>query len=260
MFCLSVNAMDFYKKLQSVISGMPQTGLEETEKVGLTNHTDRKYLANKSLLLRFLELIKDEYSVLAVSESPVSVYSTTYWDTDDHRFYIHHHDERRPCIKVRVKTYIDADTTFLEVESKDNHDKTCKSRVRLASPEEMNSDDEEMFLEEKAEVSPGDIHPCLENRFSRIILVDRAFTERLTIDFDVSFSNLETRRQAELGDIVIMELKRSIKTNSPALDAIKKLRIKPQGFSKYCVGTYLTNPGVKYNKFKKKEVELKRLR
>ena len=252
--------MDFHEELQGVISGMPRIGLEETGKVRLMNRTDRKYLANKNLLLRFLELTKSEYSVLVASDSPVSVYSTTYWDTGDHRFYTLHHDGRRPRTKVRVRTYVDTDTTFLEVKNKDNHDKTRKSRVRLASPEEMNSDDEEAFLEEKAEVSLGDIHPCLRNRFSRLTLVNKAFTERLTIDFDVKFSNLETQRRAELGNIVIMELKRSGKSDSPAFEAFMKLRIKPQGFSKYCIGTYLTNPEVKHNKFKKKEVVMKRLR
>lgn len=251
--------MDFYTELENVISDMPRIGLEETGKVRLMDRTDRKYLANRNLLLKFLRLTKDEYSVLVASESPVSVYSTTYWDTDDHQFYTRHHNGCRPRTKVRVRTYVDTETTFLEVKNKDNHNKTRKSRVRLASPEEMNSDDEEMFLEEKAYVSLNDIHPCLRNRFSRLTLVNKAFTERLTIDFDVNFTNLETQQEAQLGNIVIMELKRSGKSDSPAFDALIKLRIKPQGFSKYCIGTYLTNPGVKHNKFKKKEVVMRRL-
>lgn len=73
--------MDFYTELENVISDMPRIGLEETGKVRLMNRTDRKYLANRNLLLKFLRLTKDEYSVLVASESPVSVYSTTYWDT-----------------------------------------------------------------------------------------------------------------------------------------------------------------------------------
>ncbi|MEI3531089.1 MAG: polyphosphate polymerase domain-containing protein [Bacteroidaceae bacterium] len=234
--------MDFYTELENVISDMPRIGLEETGKVRLMNRTDRKYLANRNLLLKFLRLTKDEYSILVASGSPVSVYSTTYWDTDDHQFYTRHHNGCRPRTKVRVRTYVDTETTFLEVKNKDNHNKTRKSRVRLASPEEMNSDDEEMFLEEKAYVSLNDIHPCLRNRFSRLTLVNKAFTERLTIDFDVNFTNLETQQEAQLGNIVIMELKRSGKSDSPAFDALIKLRIKPQGFSKYCIGTYLTNP------------------
>lgn len=251
--------MDFNKKLGEALSDMTKIGLEETGKVRLMNRIDRKYLANKKQLLRFLELTKDRYMVLVASESPVSVYSTTYWDTDDHRFYTLHHNGMRPRTKVRVRTYVDTDTTFLEVKNKDNHNKTRKSRVRLVSAEEVNGSEDEEFLEDKAAVSVKDIHPCLKNNFHRLTLVNREFTERLTIDFDVNFSNLETGENAKLGDIVIMELKRSGKSDSPAFDALIKLRIKPQGFSKYCIGTYLTNPNVKHNRFKKKMVVMGRL-
>ena len=110
--------MDFYTELENVISDMPRIGLEETGKVRLMNRTDRKYLANRNLLLKFLRLTKDEYSVLVASESPVSVYSTTYWDTDDHQFYTRHHNGCRPRTKVRVRTYVDTETTFLEVKTR----------------------------------------------------------------------------------------------------------------------------------------------
>ncbi len=251
--------MDFTQKLGEVLADMPKIGLAETGKVRLMNRTDRKYLANKKQLLRFLELTKGDYMVLVASESPVSVYSTTYWDTDDHVFYVNHHNGMRPRTKVRVRTYVDTDTTFLEVKNKDNHNKTRKSRVELMSPDEINNSEDEEFLEDKAAVSMKDIHPCLKNRFTRLTLVNKRFTERLTVDFDVSFTNVETEQNAKLGDIVIMELKRSGKSDSPAFDALIKLRIKPQGFSKYCIGTYLTNPEVKHNRFKKKMVVMNRL-
>ncbi len=251
--------MDFRQKLGEVLADMPKIGLAETGKVRLMNRTDRKYLANKKQLLKFLELTKGDYMVLVASESPVSVYSTTYWDTDDHVFYMNHHNGMRPRTKVRVRTYVDTDTTFLEVKNKDNHNKTRKSRVELVSPNEINNSEDEEFLEDKAAVSMKDIHPCLKNRFTRLTLVNKGFTERLTVDFDVSFMNVETEKNAQLDDIVIMELKRSGKSDSPAFDALIKLRIKPQGFSKYCIGTYLTNPEVKHNRFKKKMVVMNRL-
>lgn len=251
--------MDFKERLGAVLESMPKVTLAETGKVRLMNRTDKKYLANRNLLLRFLELTKEEYYVLVASESPVSVYSTTYWDTPDHHFYNLHHNGARPRIKVRVRTYVDTDTTFLEVKNKDNHNKTRKSRMQLLSPDEVNQSGEEEFLEEKAKVNFSDIHPCLKNSFHRLTLVNKAFTERLTIDFNVCFSNVETGKEAQLGDIVILELKRSGKSDSPAFDAFLKLRIKPQGFSKYCIGTFLTNPDVKQNKFKKKIVVVNRL-
>lgn len=251
--------MDFDKVIGGAVAGMPVIGLEDTDKVRLMNRTDTKYLANQNLLLKFLELTKGNYMVLSAAGNAVSVYSTTYYDTADHHFYMLHHNGMRPRIKVRVRTYLDTATTFLEVKNKDNHDKTHKSRMRLISPADMDTDEDEVFLEDKADVKIGDIHPCLANSFHRLTLVDKNYTERLTIDFDVEFSNLETGLSRELGNLVIMELKRSSKSDSPALDALLRLRVKPQSFSKYCIGTYLTNPTIKHNRFKKKLVAIGRM-
>lgn len=243
--------MNFDKALNQIISEMPQTGLAETGKVRLMNRTDCKFLANKELLLKFLELTKDEYIVIVAAHSPVSVYSTIYYDTADHRFYLLHHDNMRPRTKVRVRTYVDTGITFLEVKNKDNHGKTRKSRIEVAAPAVADEAEEE-FLERKASVAAADLHPCLRNRFHRLTLVNKGLTERLTIDFDVSFENIETGIARKLDNLVIIELKRSGKSESPATGALLKLRIKPQGFSKYCIGTLLTNPMAKYNRFKKK--------
>lgn len=61
--------MDFTQRLGEVLADMPKIGLAETGKVRLMNRTDRKYLANKKQLLRFLELTKGDYMVLVASES-----------------------------------------------------------------------------------------------------------------------------------------------------------------------------------------------
>lgn len=244
-------ATDFEKALERIISEMPQTGLAETGKVRLMNRTDRKFLANKELMLKFLELTKDEYTVIVAAHSPVSVYSTVYYDTPDHRFYLLHHDNMRPRTKVRVRTYVDTGITFLEVKNKDNHGKTRKSRIEVETADVADEAEEE-FLERKASVAASDLHPCLRNRFRRLTLVNKGLTERLTVDFDVSFKNLETGISRSLDNLVIIELKRSGKSESPATDALLRLRIKPRGFSKYCIGTMLTNPAAKYNRFKKK--------
>ena len=51
-------------------------------------------------------------------------------------------------------------------------------------------------------------------------------------------------------DIVIIELKRDGRVHSPILPLLRELRIKPAGFSKYCIGTSVTNKEVKQNRFK----------
>lgn len=261
VFFAVANAMetDFYTKLNDILSVFPILGLKDTGKVRLMDRTDSKYVANKRLLLSFLSLVKNDYSILEAGDKVVSAYLTTYWDTEDHRFYLSHHNGFRPRMKVRVRTYLDTNVSFLEIKNKDNHNKTHKTRMQMASPLDWENSEDEEFLEKKGDINLDEIHPCLTNRFSRVTLVNKAFTERLTIDFDVNFHNLETGLDAGTGDLVIMEVKRSAHETSPAIDAMLKLRIKPQGFSKYCIGTYLTNPDVKHNRFKKKLVRLHHL-
>jgi len=43
------------------------------------------------------------------------------------------------------------------------------------------------------------------------------------------------------------------------LDILRQLRIKPSGFSKYCIGSVMTNKNLKQNLFKARLVKLGRL-
>ena len=51
---------------------------------------------------------------------------------------------------------------------------------------------------------------------------------------------------------MVVELKRDGNVYSPVLALLRKLRIKPSGFSKYCIGTVMTNDRIKKNNFKEK--------
>ena len=75
-------------------------------------------------------------------------------------------------------------------------------------------------------------------------------TERLTIDFDLSFYNYETGKESGMDNAVIIELKRDGRVPSPILPMLRTLRIKPSGFSKYCIGTAVTNDHLQRNRFK----------
>ena len=53
-----------------------------------------------------------------------------------------------------------------------------------------------------------------------------------------------------MADIAIIELKRDGRVPSPILPLLRELRIKPAGFSKYCIGTSITNSNLNQNRFK----------
>ena len=98
--------------------------------------------------------------------------------------------------------------------------------------------------------SPEKLLNRIENRFTRITLVNRNMTERLTIDTNLRFHNFTTDKVCKLDGLVVIELKRDGLTYSPILELLRQLRIKPSGFSKYCMGMALTDEELRKNRFK----------
>ena len=234
--------------------------LEEMSGIKLMNRTDTKFVTNKEHLARLLELAQGKYYAQYTDGSRIAEYITTYWDTEDLDFYFQHHNGRAPRQKVRVRTYVSSNLTFLEVKTKNNHGRTKKKRIEVPSQKvaEVKAEADE-FLMHRAHRTLDDIHPTVQNHFHRITLVNKGKTERLTIDFDVEFHNYETNDETGTGNLVIIELKRDGNVPSPVLDILRKLRIKPSGFSKYCIGSVMTNRGLKHNMFMEKMVWIRKL-
>lgn len=234
--------------------------LDEMSGIKLMNRTDTKFVTNKAKLAQLLELTQGQYFAQQIEGSRIANYQTTYWDTPLHRFFLEHHNGRAPRQKIRVRTYLDSDTTFLEVKTKNNHGRTKKKRITVPSQERQDVVDAggSEFTQKLTGATFDDILPTVQNQFQRITLVNYGKTERLTIDFNVAFHNYETEHDAQTGQLVIIELKRDGNVFSPVLDLLRLLRIKPSGFSKYCIGSVMTNASLKNNLFKEKLVRIRK--
>ena len=120
------------------MSEMPPITLDEMGKIRLMNRTDTKFLTNKMGLLKVLEQAKNDYYVQEIDGKRIAHYRTTYWDFDEHGFYVMHQNGHKPRMKVRVRTYEDSNgLTFLEIKRKDNHGKTKKKRTEVKSQTEI---------------------------------------------------------------------------------------------------------------------------
>ena len=73
-------------------------------------------------------------------------------------------------------------------------------------------------------------------------------TERLTIDMNLNFFNTSTGIIKSLEKLAVIELKRDGLVHSPVLEMLRTLRILPMGFSKYCIGSAITNLALKRNR------------
>lgn len=226
--------------------------------VRLMNRVDMKYVTTRALLYQLLEMVKEDYYIQEIDGKRIAHYYTMYFDTDDMSMFSRHQFDKRPRQKLRVRSYEDSDTHFLEIKTKDNHGRTSKKRIALtefvpgtpaAEASEMHHDD---FLGKYLTYNPKSLHSQLENRFQRITLVNKGKTERITIDMDLRFHNFATDEKTTLDELVIIELKRDGRKPSPIVPILRQLRIKPKGFSKYCMGCAMTDHSLRINRFKPK--------
>ena len=247
--------------LDGKLASMLPITLQQMKAVKLMNRTDQKYVTNVSGLLGLLSLVGDDYFVQEIDGLRICAYRTVYWDDIvRHGFFHTHICGQLPRMKVRARTYVDSDLSFLEIKRKNNHGKTKKKRTQVESIDAVAEKAEgEDFLTEKTGLTFHDIQPTVGNHFNRITLVNKAMTERLTIDFDLEFDNMETGLTADAGNIVVIELKRDGRVFSPILSKLRTLRIKPSGFSKYCIGTAMTNDSLPHGRLKPRLRRIRRI-
>lgn len=236
----------------NLLAPMPEIGLDEMEQVRLMNRIDKKYLVTESQLVAMLERLQGNYMAQVIDGVKYLEYRTVYLDDRNHTMYLAHHNGHLTRQKVRVRTYLDSiKSSFFEVKLKNNHGRTKKKRMRINSLDTMLADGAGEFLAEKAllPIPLADMIPTVENSFERITLVNMAKTERLTIDVGLTFHNLETNQTRKMDNLVVVEVKRNGRVHSPVVSVLRDLRVHPSGFSKYCIGSALTNPSLKRNRF-----------
>ncbi|MBR0310391.1 MAG: polyphosphate polymerase domain-containing protein [Paludibacteraceae bacterium] len=255
------------QRIDDILQQFAPITLQEMEAVKLMNRIDTKYVMPMSLLPQLLQLAQQDYFVQAINGKRTGDYDTVYYDTEDLEMYIRHHDRQLVRQKIRVREYVDSHLFFLEVKRKNNKGRTKKKRISIPSftltPDTVGQgkltwrvDD---FLAAKSWYHFEQITPRLRTAFTRITLVNTQKTERLTIDTALAFTNLRSCRMVTYPEMVIVELKRDGNVPSPMIGIMQQLRIKPLKISKYCIGTAMTTPEVKQNRFKLKIRKLAKL-
>ena len=251
--------------MESIITSYQPIFLDEMSGIKLMNRTDTKFVTTVDRLKLLLMLARDDYRIQEIDGRRVASYYTAYYDTPDNNMYIVHQNGHAGRQKLRIRSYVDSGLNFLEVKTKNNHGRTKKKRIDMVGFDPIHPDhgirfqrqDEQYkvydeFLRKHLRYDPAIMSEKLENHFNRITLVNKCKTERLTIDTGLCFHNLLTGRDADLTGLAIIELKRDGLQPSPILEMLRELRIKPCGFSKYCMGSAFTNPSLKRNNFKER--------
>jgi len=240
--------------------------LSQMEGVKLMNRIDTKYAVPISILPHILQAAQSDYYAQEINGRRIATYDTMYYDTDSLDMYIRHHDRQLVRQKIRVRQYVDSALTFLEIKRKNNKGRTKKKRIVVPGfditadtssvlKHKKGADEPvtvKSFIDAKSRYEWSEISPHLWTKFHRITLVNKAKTERLTIDMDLVWDNVVSGEAKTYPELVIIELKRDGNVPSKMTDIMLAHRIHPFKISKYCIGTALTTPGIKVNRFKKK--------
>ena len=242
-------------KIDNILKTFAPITLEQIQEIRLMDRLDYKHVAPVSILPSLLEEISSSFLVQTNNDVRISSYATQYFDTPELNCFLMHQNGKLNRQKIRIRSYADSDLAFLEVKNKNNKGRKRKIRVKINTPRiksiaELNG--EQKFLNEHSLFAPDLLMPVMENSFKRITLINRRKTERITIDTQISFLNYATNNKKTLDNVMAIELKQNGREYSDFKAVLEQLRIRPVSFSKYCTGMVMTNPDVKYNRFKKR--------
>jgi hypothetical protein len=245
------------ENLTHILERFDPITLQEMDGVELMNRMDTKFILHMSTLVAILKQLPSSYKVLEVNGTRASKYETLYFDTPDFLFYRRHHSGKKNRIKIRKRSYLESNLTYLEVKFKSNKDRTVKDRTKVPSMAPELEERSASFIEQETGLH-ADFEPKLNNTFSRTTFVFPEGPERITIDTDLSFFFNE--KIIELNDVVIVEVKQSNQNRkSYFMQCLKEQHIRPESFSKYCLGVAMLYENVKHNAFKEKLMKINRI-
>ncbi len=237
---------DFLNNLEA----LEPISLEEMQNVKLLDRTDTKFTFHINKLPEILTIASSHYRILVIDGKRYARYETRYFDTSDYEMFIKHHNGKLNRNKVRFRTYIDSGLHYFEVKFKTNKGRTIKSRVKLETNDFTFIEKAEQLLIRKTNYESKQLSEAIRIYYNRITLVSKNMTERLTIDFNLSYQkNEEIKAYPEM---VIAEVKQDKTANSYFVKLMNDYRIKDISMSKYCLGIASLVNNVKKNNFKPK--------
>lgn len=173
---------------------------------------------------------------------------TAYFDTDNKASFAMHHNGKLPRYKIRTRTYIDSNDQFLEIKCKNNKGRTEKKRLKIITKEDLFEQPAVIsFLNERHIHNFNALKESLLVKYKRISLIHKKVNERVTLDFDLSFSN--DLKRVLLGDLVFVEVKQEKEKKSPVMKALKAHNKHAISLSKYCYGLLNIDTSIKHNNF-----------
>ena len=246
------------RKLQNLSNGYEPCWLEDLGQTALMDRTDTKFVLPLNLGLQALTEMQAHYQMLEIDGQRLQPYNTLYFDTPDHFFYREHLRCRGDRFKLRVRSYLVNDLSFLEIKQRTNKGRTVKERIQLDSLWPMLDAEAISWAVERLPGTAWPLEPVLNNCFYRLLLINPDQVERITLDFELQFS--DRVRKVDLGPVAIAEVKRkSSHEESVFINWLHTAHQRSSSCSKYCLGLALLNPELKRNRIKPNLLQLQKM-
>lgn len=222
-------------------------------KSAMLERLDNKYIIPADQLHPAIMAFSDLFDVLEIEGKRAFTYATRYFDDADNCAYYDHHQGRRKRCKTRVRCYVDAGFSYLEVKLKDIRGITIKKRLKVSN--DLIALDarcmdfiESCQRDQYGEVLHRPLGQVIAMQYERITLVAKEGGERMTIDTSLGFSS-ETGRRDVASNMFIVETK-SARGNGISDKILRDRHLHPTSrCSKYCIGMAALGAVRKSNNF-----------
>ncbi len=247
-------------RIISALDRLKPISLEDTDSVRLMNRIETKYLFSVKKLEDLLSLLESKYYVLEIDKSRAFRYQTTYMDTLNYHFYNQHVRGELERHKIRFRKYNITGISYLEIKKKTNKGRTIKKRIISNLISDSFDDNAMNFINEYSPVKYTYLKPALISSYTRVTAIGMESKERITFDFNISFSEINGGNQIAFPHLAVAELKSAdVTLCTPFKGIIKNMKIYPTGFSKYCIGSASLNGALKKNIVKPKLLLIKKI-
>jgi hypothetical protein len=227
-----------------IAEAFPAIGLERLDAgAALRDRVDVKYVVPLAAFAALAERLLATHAALEIDGRRAFAYRSTYFDTPELGAFRDHIQQRRRRYKCRSREYLDSGAYAFEVKLKGLRGRTVKHR--MAHDGHELSDAAIAFLGECLDraygfAPDGGLRPALAVAYTRVTLAAPELGERLTCDFDLTFTGPGGAAGRLDPGMAIVESK-SDRGNALADRALRELGHRPQAdCSKYCLGVALT--------------------
>ncbi len=214
---------------------------------------DRKYLLTTAQAEEFLLRLDPSTEALQIDGALAARYESVYFDTSDWMSFRMSAHQRRVRMKVRTRTYVDSELTFLEVKSRGGSGVTVKERIPYEGGRERLTIDARAYLADAATrlgLCGGlayELFPVIRTTYDRSTLLAPDGVGRVTVDTDLAW-RLPDGSSLDLPDLVIVETK-SLSATSVVDRLLWRAGHRPVPVSKFATGLAALNPDLPCNRW-----------